>query len=168
MEPRREQFDSMENNFFVKRINGLNKAQKDINLEKHMTKFLDNQKQLEERAKILLDEEIQNDVKVKEEMRKINLNKLQRNMTFMEDWQKKGIENWTKNIETKNTRELRDSEFMKKKNKIKLEKLQNEYDLENDDVFNGISIFEKNLHKFGIETEPAFDEEKKREKCNFF
>lgn len=34
---------------------------------------------------------------LKEEMRKIQLNKLQRNMAFMEDWNQKGIENWKKN-----------------------------------------------------------------------
>ena len=76
----------MEQEFFVQKLNEKNKAQKEVNLEKHLGKFTTfaiQQAEKERRLKIKEETEERN---LKEEMRKIQLNKLQRNMAFMEDW----------------------------------------------------------------------------------
>lgn len=44
-------------------------------------------------------------------MRKIQLNKLQRNMAFMEDWNQKGIENWKKNQSVRHKNKVADDKF---------------------------------------------------------
>lgn len=47
-------------------------------------------------------------------MRKIELNKLQRNMAFQEDWNEKGLEQWKKNQEISRQRVLDDKKFASK------------------------------------------------------
>ncbi|KAM3135116.1 hypothetical protein pb186bvf_012762 [Paramecium bursaria] len=103
----KEKFDQMETQFFATKLNEMNKAQKEVNLDNHQEKFnrfAMVQAEKERRLKLKEETEERN---LKEEMRKIQLNKLQRNMAFMEDWNQKGIENWKKNqqIRSKNRKE---------------------------------------------------------------
>ncbi|CAD8194779.1 unnamed protein product [Paramecium octaurelia] len=107
----KDQFDKMEQEFFVSKLNEKNKAQKDVNLDKHLGKFSSfaiQQAEKERRLKIKEETEERN---LKEEMRKIQLNKLQRNMAFMEDWNQKGIENWKKNQQIRHKNKVADEKF---------------------------------------------------------
>jgi hypothetical protein len=49
--------------------------------------------------------------RIQEDIRKINLNKLQRNMAFIDDWHQKGLENWQANMEKFHLREKLQEEF---------------------------------------------------------
>ncbi|CAD8205275.1 unnamed protein product [Paramecium octaurelia] len=107
----KDQFDKMEQDFFMQKLNERNKAQKDVNLERHLGKFTTfaiQQAEKERRLKIKEETEERN---LKEEMRKIQLNKLQRNMAFMEDWNQKGIENWKKNQQIRHKNKVNDDKF---------------------------------------------------------
>ena len=68
--------------------------------------ILQNQKRVDEAEK----------KRVQEDIRKINLNKLQRNMAFMDDWQQKGLENWQANMEKFKLREERLVNILIRKN----------------------------------------------------
>ena len=52
--------------------------------------------------------------RIQEDIRKINLNKLQRNMAFIDDWHQKGLENWQSNMEKFHLREKLQEEFTMK------------------------------------------------------
>lgn len=76
IEPPKEQFDKMENTFFQQRLNEMNKPQKQVNQDAHLQKFeqfrireLKKQQQIKEK-------EEQDSQNLKEEVRKIQLNKL--------------------------------------------------------------------------------------------
>lgn len=101
----------MESQFFVDRLNERNKAQKLVNLDNHLDKFARFAKtQAEKEMRLKLKEETE-ERNLKEEMRKIQLNKLQRNMAFMEDWNQKGIENWKKNQSIRHKNRVADEKF---------------------------------------------------------
>ncbi|CAD8202735.1 unnamed protein product [Paramecium octaurelia] len=119
----KEQFDKMEQDFFIQKLNERNKAQKDVNLERHLGKFTTfaiQQAEKERRLKIKEETEERN---LKEEMRKIQLNKLQRNMAFMEDWNQKGIENWKKNQSIRYKNRVDDDKFKSTMQKIAEDRL---------------------------------------------
>jgi len=63
----------------------------------------------------------------KQELRRVQLNKLQRNAGFMEEWHQKSVENWKKNMTVKREREANQLEFdykqAEKYNAIALDKL---------------------------------------------
>jgi hypothetical protein len=44
-------------------------------------------------------------------MRRIQINKLQRNAGFMEEWTQKGIDDWKENMDKKREREQKQLEF---------------------------------------------------------
>lgn len=101
----------METDFFAEKLNEKNKAQKLVNLDSHLEKFSRFamvQAEKERRLKVKEETEERN---LKEEMRKIQLNKLQRNMAFMEDWNQKGIENWKKNQTIRHKNRVADDKF---------------------------------------------------------
>jgi indolepyruvate ferredoxin oxidoreductase len=75
-------------------------------MENHLAKFGEHQ---ENQAKqFYLEEKMQNQQHRLNlmEIRRSQLNKLQRNAGFMEDWQLQGIQNWKENKERKKEREL--------------------------------------------------------------
>jgi len=47
----------------------------------------------------------------KQEMRRIQINKLQRNAGFMEEWHQKGVDDWKKNQKRQRDRESKELEF---------------------------------------------------------
>ena len=83
-------------------------------------------------------------------MRRIQINKLQRNAGFMEEWHQKGVEDWKKNQKRKKDRESKQLEFdykqAEKYNSIALQKL----DDANNEVQDGIANFEETLKSQGI------------------
>lgn len=88
----------------------------------------------------------------KQELRRVQLNKLQRNAGFMEEWHQKGVENWKKNMTVKREREANQLEFdykqAEKFNEIALNKL----DAAGREVNDGIDQFESTLRSQGINT----------------
>lgn len=86
----------------------------------------------------------------KQEMRRIQINKLQRNAGFMEEWHQKGVEDWKKNQKRQRDRESKQLEFdlkqAQKFNVIAEKKLQDA----KDEVVDGIDQFENTLRSNGI------------------
>lgn len=158
IEPRKEQFDNMESSYFMKRLNQTNKAQKVVNLEKKLEKFEEAGAKNLEKVRMYVEEEKLKDLKTKEEIRKVQLNKLQRNISFMENWTTKGWENWRKNQDIKHTREQKEKEFEQKMATKTFNEQTRKENMERQDVTEGIAEFEGSLAKFGIE-KPAVDED---------
>ena len=82
-----------------------------------------------------------------EEIRKIELQKFQRNQAFMEDWNKKGIEKHSKNMEVRRWASTNDLNFKNKMNEKKVnfnEKLQS---LTKKEAHEEIDVFEKKIKK---------------------
>ena len=78
-------------------------------------------------------------------MRRIQINKLQRNAGFMEEWLQKGVDDWKKNQEIKKERENSQLEFdykqAEKYNNIAMKKLEEA----SKEVHEGIDAFEQTL-----------------------
>ena len=141
----KEKYDNVQHAFFKTRINALNKPQKVLNMESHVKKFEDEKERQAE-------ESIQYENKKKEmqaarqqEMRRIQINKLQRNAGFMEEWHQKGVEDWKLNQKRKKDRESKQLEFdykqAEKYNAVAIQKL----DDANNEVTDGIANFEETL-----------------------
>ena len=141
----------MEKNFFERRLNELNRPQKAINLDKHLEKYKVFERTQSEYLRTLKEKEKNDDKRIKEEIRQIQLNKLQRNMAFMEDWNQKGNENWKKNLNLQKIREKKDFDYnenMKNKKQNKLKALQ---ELQRNEVIDALDQFENNLDKTKLE-----------------
>lgn len=106
-----EKFDKIQHEFFKQRLAALNKPQKQINMEKHVQKFVIEQERQAQQAAEYLEAEKQAATLRKQELRRIQINKLQRNAGFMEEWQQKGVEDWKKNQKKKKEREMQELEF---------------------------------------------------------
>ena len=76
----------MQHQFFKTRINALNKPQKQLNMESHLQKFEEEKNRQAAVAARGENEERQVAAMRKQEMRRIQINKLQRNAGFMEEW----------------------------------------------------------------------------------
>jgi len=83
----------------------LNRAQKEIDLENHLEGFEVEKDRQASHAARLDGEDRDADVLRKQEMRRIQINKLQRNAGFMEEWMQKGAEQWKSNMVKKRERE---------------------------------------------------------------
>ena len=114
-------------------------------MESHVKKFEDEKDRQAE-------ESIQYENKKKEmqaarqqEMRRIQINKLQRNAGFMEEWHQKGVEDWKLNQKRKKDRESKQLEFdyqqAEKYNAVAIQKLEDA----NNEVTDGIANFEETL-----------------------
>ena len=83
-------------------------------------------------------------------MRRIQINKLQRNAGFMEEWHQKGVEDWKTNQKRKKDRESKQLEFdykqAEKYNAVAIQKLEDA----NNEVTDGIAHFEETLRSQGI------------------
>lgn len=119
-------------------------------MESHLKKFdaeLERQAGFAQRFKA---EETQVADMRKQEMRRIQINKLQRNAGFMEEWHQKGVEDWKKNQKRQRDRESKQLEFdlkqAQKYNNIAEKKLQSA----KDEVSDGIDAFENTLKSNGI------------------
>lgn len=157
LEPGKLQFDTFESRFFGRRLNEMNKAQKTVNLEKHLKPFRDFQTMQEEILRKRRQEDLIKEQKIKDEMRKISLNKLQRNMAFLENWNEKGKENWEKNQKIMKERVIKEEEFRAKTQERKSVRLQAIHEQNKKEIFEGIEQFESNLKKHGIESPESLE-----------
>lgn len=106
-----EKFDKIQHDFFKQRLAALNKPQKQINMENHVQKFVNEQeRQVKNAADFLEADKLASSLR-KQELRRIQINKLQRNAGFMEEWQQKGVEDWKQNQKKKKEREMQELEF---------------------------------------------------------
>lgn len=167
LRPTREKYDKMESHLFLKRLNQLNKAQKDIDLDKKLDRFRSTMDANAQKAEAQRHEELEKDRQIKDERRKIELNKLQRNITFMEDWQAKGWNEWRKNQGRKEEREKKDRDFGRKTAMKAKDLATRAIDNERTEVFDGIGAFEANAKRLGIELEHDPENGKKAEKSTF-
>lgn len=90
------------------------------------------------------------------------LSSLQENQTFMKQWEQEGIENWKKNNETRAANMARVKYFEDREVNIYKSKLERELNAATAEQQNGISEFEKNLQKLGIEQNVMMDEALRR------
>jgi len=114
-------------------------------MENHLTKFGDHQ---ENQAKQAYLEEKMEDQQHKlnlMEQRRSQLNKLQRNAGFMEDWQLQGIQNWKENQKRKKERELNTLQFQQDKEEKQRKRQQKKLDLAKKETEDGIESFERKL-----------------------
>lgn len=146
----KEKYDRVQHEFFKTRINALNKPQKTLNMESHLQKFEEEKERQADQAKKLDKEDVQMAAMRKQEMRRIQINKLQRNAGFMEEWHQKGVEDWKKNQKRQRDRESKQLEFelnqAQKFNSVAEKKLQEA----RDEVTDGIDAFESSLQANGI------------------
>lgn len=88
--------------------------------------------------------------RVKQEIRRAQINKLQRNAGFMEEWLQKGVEDWKQNMAHKKEREQSQLEFEYKQaqnfNEVTVAKI----DGATNEVIDGINQFEETLKNQGI------------------
>mmetsp|Transcript_6306 Transcript_6306/g.10250 ORF Transcript_6306/g.10250 Transcript_6306/m.10250 type:complete len:141 (+) Transcript_6306:258-680(+) len=90
----KEAYNKMQSRFFKTRLQALNKPQKTMNIERHLKKFDDEAVRQSEEAKRLANVEKEEKDRVKQEIRRAQINKLQRNAGFLEEWLAKGVEDW--------------------------------------------------------------------------
>ncbi|KAL4511584.1 hypothetical protein ABPG72_012429 [Tetrahymena utriculariae] len=144
------QFANMESKFFNSRLNSLNRSQKAVNQDNHLKKFDEFKIQQDIIIKKLKESEEEKEKQLKEQMRKIELNKLQRNMAFQEDWNEKGLEQWKKNQEVTKQRVEADRQFeYKQKHKEETKRLQIK-ELTKNETNRDIDMFEETLKKKGL------------------
>jgi len=107
----KETYDGVQHAFFKQRLQALNKPQKTLNMEKHLTKFGAERVSQEASASRAEAHDKFKKADASSELRRVQINKLQRNAGFMEEWHQKGVDNWKKNMTIKKDREANQLEF---------------------------------------------------------
>jgi hypothetical protein len=82
-----------------------------MNMENHLQRFDDEAVKQEEEAKRFAASEKDEKERIRQEIRRAQINKLQRNAGFMEEWLAKGVEDWKQNMAYKKEREQSQLEF---------------------------------------------------------
>lgn len=151
LNPGKEKYDKQAHNHFKLQLQELNESQKNVNLRNHLNKFEEIRKKQEFEAKREEEMERERQIKMRQDVRKANIDKLQRNAGFMEEWLRKGIEDWKKNQTSKKEREREQLEFEFKITK-KIEKItMTQISKAENEVNSGIDEFENNLKRHGID-----------------
>ncbi len=145
--PAREQYDKMTDGFFKKRLQRKIKPQKEVLMEKTLAKYHQEQVRQEQAAQKELQETIQKELEAKAQKRKAELNKLQRNAGFMDEWLEKGLKEWRINILKKKQREKEDEKFQLRQAEMTLTMLQKTKQDAKDETYREIIDFEKRLPK---------------------
>ena len=101
----KDAYNKMQSSFFKTRLQALNKPQKTMNMEKHLKQFEDEAVRQDAEAKRYEAAEAAEKERIKQEIRRAQINKLQRNAGFMEEWLHKGVEDWKQNMAYKKERE---------------------------------------------------------------
>lgn len=143
-------YDDVSSTFFKQRLGKLNRAQKDIDLEAHLKHFDEEMQRQAAMAAKLDSNDVTEDAKKKQEMRRIQINKLQRNAGFMEEWLAKGVEDWKTNMNVKRDREATTLEFDFTQAEKYSNNAQKKLKEAQDEVEDGIKSFERNLKAQGI------------------
>lgn len=92
--PAKESYNKMQSSFFKTRLQALNKPQKTMNMENHLQKFDDEATRQAGEATQHAGAEAEERERIKQEIRRAQINKLQRNAGFLEEWLAKGVEDW--------------------------------------------------------------------------
>ena len=146
----KEAYNSMQSQFFKTRLQALNKPQKLMNMERHLQKFDDEAHRQADEAHRYYQAQKDEQDRVKQEIRRAQINKLQRNAGFMEEWLQKGVEDWKHNMAHKKEREQTQLEFEYKQahkfNQVTVRKI----DEATQEVTQGIADFEQTLKDQGI------------------
>lgn len=140
----------MEAKFFESRLQRIIKPQKQVLMDERIAKYKEKGKKYVETVKKQLKAQADLEEKIKLEKRKAELNKLKRNAGFMEEWQSKGVKEWTKNIKLKKERETKQAEFQIK-HQTKIETFAQDTKMQTiNNVSNEIKIFEEKLTKQAV------------------
>ena len=146
--PAREQYDKMEAQMIQKRLRELNKAQKEVDLENKLVKFRDEAKRQNETNEQFAKTQRMNEDHAKKMKREAQINKLQRSLGFMEDWEQKGIQDWKANMERKKKREQSELTFKIKQAQTFKSKADTMLQSARDETFAGIDEFEQRLKNY--------------------
>ena len=121
-----------------------------MNMEAHLKQFDDEAVRQQMEADRFQKETKEEQARVKQEIRRAQINKLQRNAGFMEEWLQKGVEDWKQNMAFKKEREQSQLEFeygqAQKFNVMTLNKIEGA----TNEVIDGIAQFEATLQDNGI------------------
>ena len=109
--PVMEQYERMTNNFFKKRLQRRIKPQKEVLMERTLAKYHQEQERQERVAAAEEEAMKQQELEAKQQKRRAELNKLQRNAGFMDEWLEKGLKEWRENMLKKNKRVKEDAKF---------------------------------------------------------
>lgn len=151
LKPGKEKYDTMSSILFKRRLQEMNEAQKEINLRTHQHKFEEIRQRQEEKAKRDEDNEYKRKLQMLSDTRKGQIDKIQRNAGFMEEWLRKGIEDWRHNQTIRKERERKQLEFEFKQTKKIETKTVKMVNTAKSEVVDGIDKFEQNLKKQGID-----------------
>jgi len=146
----KDAYNKMQSSFFKVRLQALNKPQKTMNMELHLKKFDDEAVRQAEEAKRHNASEVDDSERMKQEIRRAQINKLQRNAGFMEEWLQKGVEDWKQNMAYKKEREQSQLEFEYKQAQKFNEMTVQKIDDATREVNDGIDQFEQTLKDNGI------------------
>lgn len=100
---------------------------------------------------------------ITQEQRATNMTKLIENKTFMQDWMKEGKRNWRSNQQKRREAIAEVKYFEDREVNIYKTKLANELRAATDEEIYGISDFEKNLQKLGIQQGISMEEAIKKQ-----
>ncbi|CAI2385760.1 unnamed protein product [Moneuplotes crassus] len=153
LNPGKEKYDTQAHNHFKVQLQELNESQKNINLKNHLKKFEEIRQKQEAQAHREDEKEHEMKIKLKHDMRHSQIDKLQRNAGFMEEWLRKGIEDWKKNQNVKKEREKKQLQFEFTLTKKLESQTMTQINKAKSEVIDGIEEFENNLKRNGIETE---------------
>lgn len=142
---RKDQYEKMEGDFFQDMLNKGQRSQMLINQELHLQQFEKFKLKQDRLIRTCENQEKQEEKKIKEEIRKIQLDKLQRNQNFMEDWKKKGLENWRVNRRRQKDREEDERTFQEEELSTRREKTLLQQNLQRKEILEGLDDFEGKL-----------------------
>ena len=146
----KEAYNKMQSSFFKTRLQALNKPQKTMNMENHLRKFEDEASRQAAEAAQHAAAEAEEKERIKQEIRRAQINKLQRNAGFLEEWLAKGVEDWKQNMAYKKEREQSQLEFEYKQAQKFNEMTVRNIDDATKEVNDGIEQFEETLKENGI------------------
>lgn len=100
---------------------------------------------------------------IQQRKRAENRNKLQENQEFMREWEQEGRENWKTNQKIRAANIARQKYFEDREVNLYKAKLAKELEEATAEMSNGVSEFDKNLQKLGVETNINIDDAIKRQ-----
>ena len=119
--------------------------------DEHNIRFDVAQKQLFDSALQAHDDEMREIQRITQEQRMSSIHKLIENQTFMKDWMKEGKDNWRVNQKKRAEAIAKVKYFEDREVNIYKRRLENELNQATAEQINGVSDFEKNLQKLGIQ-----------------
>ena len=153
LNPGKEKYDCQAHNHFKVQLQELNESQKAVNERNHLSKFEEIRQKQEAQAQREDQKEREMKIKMKQDMRNSQIDKLQRNAGFMEEWLRKGIEDWKKNQTMKKDREGKQLQYEFTLTKKIENQTMTQINKAVSEVTAGIDDFENNLKRQGIDTE---------------